>query len=333
MSATMTRERKLICREMSDANEMAFRGLARTLRAAGKSEKTTAAYHAACLSLEDYLRWRGGTADLLAVTRDDALGWLIELQRNGGWSARGGGLVQLGRPLAKDSVFSYFGSARRFYNYAAAEGLIGASPMAGLEAPPKSGKPVPLPETGALRAVIATCSPRGRRRSFADVRDEFMIRLLAETGGPRCSEVALLPAEHLDLRNDVALIEGKGGRWRTIPLSATTAQAAQRYMIARRGHKAAHLPPVFLGARGPLSANGVYQVVRRRGELAGIPGLHPHAIRHYAADAAKSDEMSDGDIMELFGWSTPAMLQRYGAAQKQKRAIAAARRHRIGDRL
>jgi site-specific recombinase XerD len=335
MTAPLERPAKrLICRDMTDGNEVAFRGLARQLEAAGKSPRSTAAYHAACLSLQDYLTWSGRGQDLLAVTRDDALGWLIELRRAGGWSVRDGQLRQRGAPLAKDSIFSYFGSARRFYNYAAEEQLIGASPFRGMEAPPKAGRPLPIPEADALRAVIATCQPgKGRKRSFYDVRDEFILRFLAETGGPRCSEVALLPAERLDLRNDVALIDGKGGKWRTVPLSASTAQAATRYMAARARRKGAHLPAVFLGARGQLSPDGVYKVVRRRGELAGLQRLHPHALRHFAADQAKAAEMSDGDIMELFGWSTPAMLHRYGAAHKQRRAIEASRRHRLGDKL
>ena len=52
---TRTRAPKIAGRDMSPANEEAFRGLARSLRAAGKSDKTAAAYHQACLSLEAYL--------------------------------------------------------------------------------------------------------------------------------------------------------------------------------------------------------------------------------------------------------------------------------------
>lgn len=329
----LTRERRLICRDMSDASETAFRGLARELRAAGRSEKTTAAYHSACLSLEDWLRVSGRPADILAATRADVEGWLIALQDGGGWTPRDDGLAQLGRPLAKDSVVSYFGSARRFFNWAAAEGLIDQSPMAAMKAPPASGKPLPIPDVDLVRAMIAGTRPGQRGRSFFELRDELIIRLFCETGGPRCSEVALLPVDGLDLRRDEVTICGKGGKWRKIALSARTASAAQRYLRVRQGHRAAgELPYVFLGLKGQLSPDGVYKVVRKRAQAAGGE-IHPHQLRHFSADLAKSDEMSDGDMMTLFGWTTTRMVDRYGKARAEARALEASRRHAIGDRL
>jgi site-specific recombinase XerD len=336
VSAALTRTRapKIAGRDMTPANEAAFRGLARSLRAAGKSDKTAAAYHQACLSLEAYLLDSGGDGDLLAVTEADVTGWLIALQDLGGWRrAPGGTLARLGRPMAKDSVNSYFSSARRFYNWAAGRGLVDASPMARLEQPPVSGKPVPVPEAAFVQAMLATCqAPRGRKRSFADFRDEFMIRLFAETGGPRCSELAGLTTERLDMREDVCLIAGKGDKWRVVPMSAKTADAAQLYLRARAAHRAHALPVVFLGQKGELSPSGVYQAIAARAERAGGK-LHPHQLRHFAADRAKSAGLGDEVIMTLFGWSTDKMLHRYGAAHAQQRAVAIARQHALGDAL
>ena len=144
--------------------------------------------------------------------------------------------------------------------------------------------------------------------------------------------MALLPAEALDLRRDTVRICGKGDKYRVIALSASTATAAQRWVTLRQRHPAAGLPWLLLGARGPLSPNGVYRVIRRRAQQAGGE-LYPHQPRHLAADRAKADEMNDGDIMTLFGWSTPAMLGRYGKARAEARALEASRRHAIGDRL
>lgn len=332
MTAVLTRTRapKIAGRDMSDANEAAFRGLARSMRAAGKSDKTTAAYHQACLSLEASM----GGADLLTATEADVTGWLIALQDLGGWRRLPDGtLGRLGRPMARDSVNSYFSSARRFYNWAAGRGLVDASPMARLEQPPVSGKPVPVPDAAFIQKMIATCqAPRGKRRTFADFRDEFMIRLFAETGGPRCSELAGLTTDRLDMREDVCLLQGKGDKWRVVPMSARTADAAQLYLRARAAHRAHTLPNVFLGLKGELSGSGVYQAVAARAERAG-GRLHPHQLRHFAADRAKADGLGDEVIMTLFGWSTDKMLHRYGAAHAQQRAVAIARQHALGDRL
>jgi site-specific recombinase XerC len=327
-------QRRLICRDMTDDNEAAFRGLARELRRAGRSEATTASYHSACLSLQDWLTWSGAPSSaLLDAGRGDVTDWLIEVRERGGWSVSDGALVQLGRPLAKDSLVSYFGSARRFYNYAVEEDLLQVSPMAGMQAPPASGKPLPLPEMDLVRAMLASTRPGAKGRTMWDIRDEFVLRLFLETGGLRCSEVALLPVDALDLRRDEVTVHGKGGKWRKIALCGATAQAGQRWMRARGRHKAAdRVPFVLLGAKGVLTSSGVYRVVTRRAELAG-GRVHPHQLRHLAADMAKSDEMSDGDMMQLFGWSTTAMLRRYGAARAEARALESSRRHAIGDRL
>lgn len=323
-------------REMTPGNEATFRGLARMLEAQAASVKTIASYHQGCLSLQRYLQLQEQDTDLLNVGRDQVTGWLIALQQAGGYSLDGGGrVVQSGRPLAKDSVLSYFSSVRRFYSWALAEELTEKHPMAGMDAPPSAGKPIPIPSDEVIRAVLATCRPpRGRKRSFYDLRDELIIRLMAETGGPRCSEVALLPLEHLDMITDTVTIDGKGGKWRRIPMSAATAQAAQRYLNARKKHKHAdRYPNVFLGLKGILTPDGVYKAAIRRSRLAGAGKIHPHQYRHAAAHAAKAAGISDGDNMKLFGWTTSKMLERYGAALAEERAIDTSRRLALGNRL
>jgi site-specific recombinase XerD len=317
---------------MTGRNEELFRGLERELWDA--SPKTLAAYHQGALSLQCYLEDSGREdLDLLKVTREDVLGWLAELRRAGGWTRTpAGGLARRGKPLAKDSVLSYFSSARRLFSWAAAEELVEASPFARLDPPKASDKPVGVPGVDLVRAMLETCRPKGRKPRFADLRDDFVIRLMIEPGGMRLSEVANLPAERLDLREDLVQIVGKGDRYRTIPMSPRTATAAQRYMRARGAHTFAGLPCVVLGTKGAMRPDGLYQAIRARAQLAG-GDLHPHQLRHLAADLAKRDEMTDSDLMILFGWSTPKMLARYGRAHAAERAVAASRRHAIGNRL
>lgn len=316
---------------MTAQNEASFRGLARTLYDA--SPKTIAAYHQGCLSLQRYLEVSGAGTDLLSVTRDQVHGWLAELRRAGGWSVGPDlSLVQRGTPLAKDSMHSYFNSARRFFNWAVAEELIGASPFAGVAQPKPSDKPIPIPELELIQRMLATCRPKGRKPSLIDLRDEWLIRMFCETGGPRCGELADLPLESLDMRNDLVTINGKGGKVRRVPMSPKTAMAAQRYLRARAATRWAGLPFAVVGVRGQMRARGVYQAIRARARAAG-GDVHPHQLRHFAAHVAKSAEMTDGDLMALFGWSTDRMLRRYGKEHAEQRAIAASRRHALGNQL
>lgn len=299
---------------MTDRNERAFRDLERELDAAGRTPKTKSAYHQALLSLERHLRAEGLDTDLLAAGKPEITGWLIALRET----------------HAKDSIVSYFTSARRFYNWALAEEMITASPMARVTAPPPSGKPVPIPGADDIRAILKACEGKDP----AALRDTAIIRLFCETGGPRLSEVALLPLAHLDMKADYVTVLGKGGKWRGFPLSAKAARALSRYLRARDRHRDAETSDrVFLGTKGALSADGVHKMVKRRCRQAGVAPVHPHQFRHYGTHVAKSAGMADGDIMTLNGWSTTRMLARYGAAAAQQRADGASRRLAAGNQL
>lgn len=315
---------KLMGSELALAgNRQLFRSLRRDLEAAGRSPATVAAYNQGCLSLERWLAAHGHDGDLAAVTRELAAGWLTWLQAP---KPDGGG-------YARDSAVSYFRSVRRFYNFLIGDEVIERSPLAKIPEPRESGKPIDCPELGAIRALLATCKPAQGRPGFYDLRDEMIIRIFCETGGPRCSEVADLPLEGLDLGSDTVQICGKGGKWRIIALSARTAKAADKYMRARRSHPHAGLDRVVIGQEGPMGRSGIYQMIQRRCERAGIEPLHPHQFRHAAASRAKEAGMSEGDMMRLFGWSSSTMLHRYGAAQADRRAVEASRKLSLGNEL
>ena len=330
-------ERALRGRPMSDANEASFRGLERFLQGGrGVTPKTLAAYHQALLSLECYLLITASTretGDLLDVTRDQVLGWVGALRARGGWSVGAdGALVQSGRPFAKDSLASYYSSVRRFYNWAAAESLVSVNPVAGTTAPRGADKPVAIADLDLVKAMIASCRPKGRKPTPWDLRDEFVIRLFAETGGPRCHEVAGLTLAGVNMKEDLVTLTGKGGKQRRFPLAPRTATAAMRWLQARKGLRFADVPYAVIGTKGQMHPDGIYDIVDRRSRRAG-GHVHPHQIRHLAADLAKTDEMTDSDMMALFGWSTTKMLRRYGREREEQRAIEASRRHAIGNRL
>ena len=252
------------------------------------------------------------------MTRDDAAAWLTYLRKSG---------------YKQDSVLSYFRSVRRFYNYLVADELIAVSPLAKIPEPRESGKPIDIPEMDDIRKLLATCKPAQGKPGFYDLRDEMIIRIFCEAGGARCGEMAGLPLDGLDLGSDVVQICGKGGKWRAYPLSAKTAKAADRYLRARKEHPYAKSDRLVLGQAGPMGPSGIWQMIQRRCKQAGIEPIHPHQFRHAAADRAKSAGMSDGDMKRLFGWSSNAMLDRYGSAHADRRAVEAARKLSLGNEL
>jgi site-specific recombinase XerC len=166
------------------------------------------------------------------------------------------------------------------YRWLEEEEEIAVSPMARMKPPIVPDQPVPVVPEDALRRLLAACAGK----DFEARRDTAIVMFLLDTGARR-GELADLQLGDLDLDLDVAIVLGKGRRERALPYGRKTAVTLDRYLRVRARHKDAHLPWLWLGKRGRLTAWGVQQLVRRRGEQAGLPGLHPHQLRHTFAHA------------------------------------------------
>jgi integrase len=88
-----------------------------------------------------------------------------------------------------------------------------------------------------------------------------------------------------------------------------------------------------LGKRGRLTAWGVQQLLRRRGEQAGLPGLHPHQLRHTFAHAWLAQGGGETELMRLAGWRSRQMLSRCGARPRMLALVRHTGASRPGDRL
>jgi site-specific recombinase XerD len=240
-----------------------------------------------------------------------------------------------------------FRSLRAFFNWMVAEEIRDASPMARMTEPTPDEVPVDVPPAEHVRALLATCETKttDARRKFNNLRDAAIIRLFCEAGAPRVAEMAGIETARVDMASDVVSFLGKGRKWRSVPFGAKTGKALSKYLRARPKHplvvearakdpKSDGPDRLWLGWRGkPLDASGIYQMIERRCEEAGIGRIHPHQLRHFAVDAWYEDGGSVQDAMTLFGWSSPAMAHHYAKATAGKRAINAARRASIGDQL
>ncbi len=225
---------------------------------------------------------------------------------------------------------------RHFTRWLAEEGEIDADPFATIRAPKVDMPVVPVLTDDQLRALIAACrAPADERNGLPSLRhrrDEAIVRLLIETG-MRATECLNLEVPDVDLTAKTVVIRrGKGGRGRTVAFGSEAARALDRYLRVRRLHRLAESPRLWLGDRGrSLAYNGLYWALGQRADAAGIENFHPHLLRHTSADRWLAKGGSETGAMAMHGWSSLAMLQRYGRANREQRAIEEARELNLGE--
>ena len=217
---------------------------------------------------------------------------------------------------------------RRFFAWLLDEGLIEESPMVRMRPPRVPEEPVPLVTEATVQALLRACAGT----SFADRRDTAIVRFLIDTGARR-SEVAGLTIEAVDLRDKVATVVGKGRRPRIITFGSRTAVAIDRYLRERRLHRDADRPELWLGHVGPMTSDGIADVLERRCRQAGVPRIAAHAFRHLFAHSMLKSGMQETDLMRLAGWHSRQMVARYAASAGTERAIAAYHRIAPSDRF
>ena len=204
---------------------------------------------------------------------------------------------------------------QQFFKWLAVEDLL-PDPMAGLAPPRVTDKLVPVFTAGELTRLERACAGR----SFAQRRDTAIIAVFIATG-IRLSELAGLRRGDVDLWQREITVRGKGGKDRIVRIGHQAACSLDRYLRARSRHAQAWRPQLWLGVnnREPLTANGIYQMIARRGRQAGV-AVHSHRFRHHFSHTWLDRGGPEGDLMELNGCASPQMLRRYGASARAARA-------------
>jgi len=284
-----------------------------SLEAANKSDNTVAVYISALQRFEEYLTDQG-----LAILSIDA----IDKTHVEGF------IAHLLADKSDATAHNRFRALKTFFGYCVDEGEIAHSPMERMDPPKLLDKPVPVLEDDVVAKLLKSMAGT----SFEDRRDTAMIRVWLDSGVRR-EEMASMTTDKLDLGRRKVSVLGKGRIWRQVTFGAKTAASLDRYLRARARSPHAESPSLWVGIKGPLTGSGVFQLVQRRSERAGLGKLHPHQFRHLFSHNWLSEGGQESDLMELNGWKSRAMVSRYARSAAHERALDAHKRMTLGDRF
>lgn len=220
-------------------------------------------------------------------------------------------------------------SLRAFARWLVEEEELPDDPLTGLKAPKIPTKVVDALTDDQLRALLKAC----KGSSFRDRRDEAILRLMVECGLRASETIGLAVADVEPIKNGLVVIRrGKGAKGRTAPYGPQTGAALDRYLRARRTHRLADSPALWLGVGGKSFAYfGLNDTMRDRAKTAGIEGFHLHLLRHTAATRWLRAGGSEQGLMAVAGWTSRKMLDRYTGASAAERAAAEARGLNLGE--
>ena len=319
--------------ELPRSIEEAWEDFARSLKRRGRSKSTLEIYRK---SYDSFWRWAGAAnlpADPSKIKRQHVNRWTDS--QLGAPLVRNGRVVydvdpetgkKVARPVQPNTVRIRWQNLRPFFTWWAKE-MDEPNPFDDADVPRLEETAIPVIPLDNLRAMLKACDGK----TFEDRRDTAIIRFLLDTGA-RVGEMISMAVDSWDRRQDVVTLTGKTGT-RVVPISPSTGEAFQRYMRARHQHASASSKAFWLGRKGALRDSSVAQILNKLADAAGVPHVHPHMFRHTWAHELKAAGAAEGDLMALGGWSSAAMVHRYGKSVAVARAHDAARRVALGDRL
>jgi len=205
------------------------------------------------------------------------------------WSAAAHLIPQTSRTRCSESYASnQYRALQQFFKWWAQEEEL-PDPMARLRPPRVTEKLIPVFTRVELSKLERAC----QGRSFAQRRDAAIIAVFEATG-IRLSELAGIRYGPVDAeRSDLDLwqreitVRGKDGKQRIVKISYPAARTVDRYIRVRARHAQAWRPQLWLGVsnRGPMTAQGIYQMIVRRGCQCGkgVPAPVPAPLQSHLA--------------------------------------------------
>jgi site-specific recombinase XerD len=276
------------------------------------SPHTVLSYQAAGKLFHSWLLDNHRSTDPGKITRQEIQEWVISMDT-----------------VSSTTVLDRFIVIRVFFNFLVRDGSLKVAPTDRMR-PPKAREVLTAVLTlEEQQRLLSAC----QGSSLEKLRDTAIIRTLLDTG-LRKSELANIMVEDVNLSEQTLFIrQRKGGRSAYVPIGVKAARELDKYIRTRARHRHGGLPDLWICRRGKFGSESIYPMIVALGKKVGIEGLHPHSFRHTFASSWLEGGGQERDLMKIAGWKSASMLQRYGAASANQRAMDAHKKFSPGDRL
>ena len=226
---------------------------------------------------------------------------------------------------ARRTIARKVSSLRRYFGWAARQGIVAVDPTIGLSAPGRDGRLPRVLHDDELRILLDEPRP-----TVADdlehrrIRDDAVLELLYGSG-LRVSELTGLDVDDVDLGARRVTVWGKGQKQRGVPLTRPCVAAIEAWVAkGRPAMVRAASPPdaLFLNLVGRrLGPRDVRRILDRRSSAP----THPHALRHTFATHLLDGGADLRTVQELLGHADLSTTQVYTHVSKERlRAVVEA---------
>jgi integrase/recombinase XerC len=219
---------------------------------------------------------------------------------------------------------------RGFFGWMSEQNKVTSNPVDGIKAPKRS-KPLPkaLAADDAVR-LVSEKNPGKNADSSTQLCNRAMFELLYSSG-LRVSELVGLDVRYtkdahhvsagwIDFDAQEAMVTGKGGKMRSVPVGQHAIAALQAWLAVRDTVQKLDPHPLFLSERGTRMSVRVVQLrLKAHGQAIGLPvDVHPHVLRHSFASHVLQSSGDLRAVQEMLGHASISATQIYTSLDFQR---------------